>query len=170
MLFSQGIHIVTGLKSNMENRLMPLFDKIIFWKRFVIETINDELKNICDIEHSRYRSIHNFLMNLITVLGTYCLFNKSRQRWLVYALDRETKQVVAFNVGRRTNLILSVVLQKSFLSKVKIIYTDKLKKYGYLINRKIYRTIFHSNNHIGQHNLTLRTHLKQLHRKTICLH
>ncbi|HCB88573.1 MAG TPA: hypothetical protein DEP71_04720 [Porphyromonadaceae bacterium] len=38
------------------------------------------------------------------------------------------------------------------------------------MSRKIYRTIFRSTNHIEQHNLTLRTHLKQLHRKTICLH
>ena len=74
MLFNQGIHIVTGLKSNMKNRLMPLFDKIMLRKRSVIETINDELKNICDIEHSRHRSIHNFLMNLIAALGAYCFF------------------------------------------------------------------------------------------------
>lgn len=76
MLFTQGIHIVTGLKSNMKNRLMPLFDKIMLRKRSVIETINDELKNICDIEHSRHRSIHNFLMNLIAALGAYCFFEK----------------------------------------------------------------------------------------------
>lgn len=76
MLFSQGIHIVPGLKSNMKNRLMPLFDKIMLRKRAVIETINDELKNICDIEHSRHRGIHNFLMNLIAALGAYCFFDK----------------------------------------------------------------------------------------------
>lgn len=76
MLFSQGIHIVTGLKANMKNRLMPLFDKIMLRKRSVIETINDELKNICDIEHSRHRSIHNFIMNLIAALGAYCFFDK----------------------------------------------------------------------------------------------
>lgn len=76
MLFNQGIHIVTGLKSNIKNRLMPLFDKIMLRKRAVIETINDELKNICDIEHSRHRSIHNFLMNLIAALGAYCFFDK----------------------------------------------------------------------------------------------
>lgn len=76
MLFQDGIHIVTGIKSNMKNRLMPLRDKILLRKRSVIETINDELKNICDIEHSRHRSIHNFLMNLIAALGAYCFFDK----------------------------------------------------------------------------------------------
>ncbi|WP_420377441.1 hypothetical protein [Segatella copri] len=52
----------------------------------------------------------------------------------MYALDRETRKVVAFKVGRRTNRTLSVVLQSLFLSKVKMIYTDKLKKYSYLIS------------------------------------
>jgi hypothetical protein len=75
-LFSEGIHIVTGIKSNMKNRLMTLMDKILLRKRSVIETINDKLKNICDIEHSRHRSIHNFLMNLIAALGAYCFFDK----------------------------------------------------------------------------------------------
>ena len=52
---------------------------------------------------------------------------KSCLRWLAYALDRETNQVVAFNVGRRTNRTLSVILHNLFLSKAKFIYTDKLK-------------------------------------------
>jgi hypothetical protein len=76
MLFNDGVHLVTGIKSNMKNRLMPLYDRIMLRKRSVIETINDELKNICDIEHSRHRSIHNFFMNLIAALGAYCFFDK----------------------------------------------------------------------------------------------
>ncbi|MDR2057004.1 MAG: IS982 family transposase [Dysgonamonadaceae bacterium] len=75
-LFNEGVHLVTGIKSNMKNRLMPLYDRIMLRKRSVIETINDELKNICDIEHSRHRSIHNFIMNLIAALGAYCFFDK----------------------------------------------------------------------------------------------
>ena len=30
----------------MKNKLMPLYDKILLRKRYVIETINDELKNV----------------------------------------------------------------------------------------------------------------------------
>jgi hypothetical protein len=75
-LFSQGVHIVTGLKSNMKNQLMPMWDKILLRKRSVIETINDMLKNTCDVEHTRHRSIHNFIMNLIAALGAYCFFDK----------------------------------------------------------------------------------------------
>jgi hypothetical protein len=54
----------TGIKSNMKNRLMTMRDKILLRKRSVIETINDELKNICEIEHSRHRCPINFLINL----------------------------------------------------------------------------------------------------------
>jgi hypothetical protein len=76
MLFDDGIFRVTGIKSNMKNRLIPLRDRILLRKRSVIETINDELKNIGDIEHSRHLSVYNFIMNLIAALGAYCFFDK----------------------------------------------------------------------------------------------
>ena len=76
MLFNQGVHLVTGIKSNMKNRLMPLWDRIMLRKRSVIETINDILKNTCDVEHSRHRSINNFIMNLIAAIGAYSFFDK----------------------------------------------------------------------------------------------
>jgi hypothetical protein len=76
MLSDNGIHPVTGIKSNMKNRLMSLSDRILLRKCSVIETINDELKNICQIEHSRHRSLHNFIMNLIAAIGACCFFDK----------------------------------------------------------------------------------------------
>lgn len=76
LLFHNGIHIVTGIRNNMNNRLMSLSDKVMLRKRSVIETINDELKNICVIEHSRHRSTHNFLMNIIAALVSYSFFPK----------------------------------------------------------------------------------------------
>jgi hypothetical protein len=60
----------------MKNRLMSLHDKILLRKRSVIETINDELKNICQVEHTRHRAMHNFVMNLISALAAYCFFDK----------------------------------------------------------------------------------------------
>ena len=76
LLFNDGIHLVTGIKSNMKNRLMSFRDRIMLRKRSVIETINDELKNICQIEHSRHRGTANFLMNLLAALAAYCFFDK----------------------------------------------------------------------------------------------
>ena len=52
----------------MENRLILLGDKLRLGQRLIIETINDQLKNICDIEHSRQRSPVNFRVNLIAGL------------------------------------------------------------------------------------------------------
>jgi IS1 family transposase/transposase-like protein len=93
---------------------------------------------------------------------------KTRLRWIAYVLDRESREIVGFNVGRRTNRTLGVVQTSLFLSKTKRIHTDKLKNYGYLIPSKSHRTTFRSTNHIERRNLTLRTHLKRLNRKTIC--
>ena len=76
MLFSNGIHLFTGIRNNMKNQLMTLKDKILLRKRSVIETVNDELKNICQVEHSRHRSINNFLINTIAALTAYCFFPK----------------------------------------------------------------------------------------------
>ena len=59
---------------------------------------------------------------------------KDKLIWIVYALERATKKVVSFNVGRRTNNTLSKVLDSIVLSNPLVIYTDKLKHYKYLIN------------------------------------
>lgn len=76
ILFIDGLHLITSIRNNMKNVLMELKDKILLRKRSVIETINDELKNICQIEHSRHRSFGNFITNLISGLIAYCFFEK----------------------------------------------------------------------------------------------
>lgn len=75
-LFDNGIHIVTGLRSNMKQQLLPLYDKIMLRKRSVIESLNDMLKNVAQLVHTRHRSVHNFLMNLLAAIGAYCFFNE----------------------------------------------------------------------------------------------
>ena len=76
VLFIDGIQLITNLKRKMKNCLMEMSDKILLRKRSVIETVNDELKNICQVEHSRHRSFGNFLSNLISGLVAYCFFPK----------------------------------------------------------------------------------------------
>jgi len=53
-----------------------LWDRAILAKRFIIETINDQLKNISQIEHSRRRSLHSFMLNFMSGLIAYCLKEK----------------------------------------------------------------------------------------------
>lgn len=76
MLFEDGIQLFTKLKKNMKGHIMSLKDKILLRKRAIIETINDELKNHCQMEHSRHRSISNFIMNILAALTAYCFFPK----------------------------------------------------------------------------------------------
>jgi len=76
MLFLNGIQLITKLKKNMKGALLSYTDAILLRKRSVIETINDELKNICQIEHSRHRSFGNFITNMLSGLIAYSFFPK----------------------------------------------------------------------------------------------
>ena len=79
-LFDKGVELVTNVRKNMKARVLSLWDRAMLSRRFipsrgteVIETINDQLKNITQIEHSRHRSVHGFMLNLIGGLIAYCL-------------------------------------------------------------------------------------------------
>ena len=79
----------TRTKKNMKNRLVKLMDKILLRKRAVIESVNDQLKNLCQIEHSRHRSVYNFLVNLLAGLVAYTYQEKKP------ALDLDPKDLSA---------------------------------------------------------------------------
>ena len=85
---------------------------------------------------------------------------------VVYALNCADKSVVCFSVGPRTNETLSKVADK--LANARLIYTDKLRQYKTLISPEIHRTAHRGTNHIERHNLTIRTDIKRLARRTIC--
>lgn len=75
-LYLKGIQLVTKLKKNMKQKLMVIEDKLLLRKRAIIECINDFLKNICNIEHTRHRSPINFIVNLLTGLCAYSYISK----------------------------------------------------------------------------------------------
>jgi hypothetical protein len=70
-LFTQGVRLITKLRKDMKNKLLPIMDKLLLRRRSLIETVNDQLKNISQIEHSRHRSVTNFLVNLVAGLIAY---------------------------------------------------------------------------------------------------
>ena len=76
-LFLDGIQLITKIKGNMKNVLMNINDKILIRKRAVIETVNDELKNISQIIHSRHRSLNNFIANDLSAIDPYCFFKRN---------------------------------------------------------------------------------------------
>jgi len=67
-----GIQFFAKPRRNMKNKLMRLHDKLLSRQRSIIETINDQLKNISQIEHTRHRSPVNFCVNVLCGLIAYC--------------------------------------------------------------------------------------------------
>lgn len=75
-LFVDGIQLITKLKNNMKGAMMSVSDKLLLRKRAIIETVNDELKNIAQVEHSRHRCFENFVVNMLGAIAAYCFFPK----------------------------------------------------------------------------------------------
>lgn len=72
-LEEQGLALVTTVKKNMKPVPRTDFEKAILRRRSLVETVIDELKNLCQIEHTRHRSVANFLVNLMAGIVAYCL-------------------------------------------------------------------------------------------------
>ena len=100
-------------------------------------------------------------------LKTY-IKNKNKECWVIYALDKESRQVVDLKVGRRTKKNLKRVADTLLLAKCKQVYTDGLDIYRQIIPSAIHKVKRYGTNKIERKNLSLRTHLKRLNRKTIC--
>jgi len=72
-LWNQGIHIITKIRKNMNNKLMNLVDKILLRKRGTVESVIAILKKFFCIEHTRHRNPINFLVNLCSGFIAYAL-------------------------------------------------------------------------------------------------
>jgi len=78
-LLEQGVTIINNVRKNMKARALSLWDRAMLSRRFIIETVNDQLKNISQIEHTRHRSVHGFMLNVIGGLVAYQLKERKRQ-------------------------------------------------------------------------------------------
>jgi hypothetical protein len=96
-LWAEGLQLITKLKRNMKNQMMPLLDKLLLRKRALIECVNDQLKNISQVEHTRHRSPANGIVNMLTALVAYTFQPKKP------ALDR-------FTAGQPQQLLLPAVI------------------------------------------------------------
>jgi len=70
-LWQRGLHLITSIRRNMKNYLMPMADKAMLRKRFVIETVLDILKCEMGLEHSRHRSVINAMVHVLSCLVAY---------------------------------------------------------------------------------------------------
>lgn len=100
---------------------------------------------------------------LYTYVGRKC-----EPCYIMYAINKKTKKIINYVCGARNKKNIGRVIQSLMLMSAKRIYTDKLNIYTSLIPANIHRTFQYKTNHIERKNLTLRTHLKRLSRKTIC--
>ena len=76
LLAIDDIQLITTLRKNMKKKIIDAFDKLLLRKRCIIETINDQLKNIFDLEHSRHRSLTNYMINIVACLVAYSYQDK----------------------------------------------------------------------------------------------
>jgi hypothetical protein len=88
ILFGDGIQLVTHVRRNMKQAALSNEERVLLRKRSVIETVNDQLKNICHAEHTRHRSISGFLLNLMGALAAYSFFEKKPS---ITPIVKETK-------------------------------------------------------------------------------
>ena len=76
MLWDNEIQLITKIKKNMKNKLMLITDKLLLRKRTLIESINEQLKNISQLEHTRHRSPINAMENWVVALVAYSYQSK----------------------------------------------------------------------------------------------
>ena len=74
--YQEGLKIVTTIRSNMKNKLMPMLEKVLRKKRGVIESVNDLLMTLCDIDHTRHRNPINALTHTLSGVAAYTYLDK----------------------------------------------------------------------------------------------
>ena len=84
---TQSLLLITKVRKNMRERVLAFTDKLLLRKRAIIESVNDQLKHICQIEHTRQRSPYNFLVHLLAGLIAYCYQPKKPSLHRDRALD-----------------------------------------------------------------------------------
>ncbi|TGV01815.1 hypothetical protein EM932_14165 [Flavivirga rizhaonensis] len=75
-MFQDGIQLIIKVRKNMKTQNLSDVDAFLLRKRALVKSVNDELKNMYKIEHTRHRSVKGFLGNIVVALTTYCFFPK----------------------------------------------------------------------------------------------
>ena len=72
-LYARGLKLVTGIKAKMQNKFLPLREKVLLRKRSIVETVNGVLKTDFQIVHTRHRSFINGFIHIFSTLIAYAL-------------------------------------------------------------------------------------------------
>jgi insertion element IS1 protein InsB len=140
-----GISRITGMsKSNVVKRIRKLANRLM-------PQSEKEKGQIYEVDE-----LHTFVKN------------KRNSCYIIYALNRTSRRIIDFVVGARTKENISRVISSLNKQAPKQICTDKLNIYPGLIAASVHKAGSMITNHIERFNLTLRTHIKRLSRRTIC--
>lgn len=91
-LLEDGVTLIPNVRKNMKAKVISAFDKAMLARRFIIETINDQLKNISQIEHARHRSMHGFMLNL---MGGLIAYRRKPEKPSLNITDTEYQMITA---------------------------------------------------------------------------
>ena len=94
-LWNEGVELIYKRRKNMKKMNLSDTDKILLRKRALIETVNDELKDICCLQHTRHRSLQGFFNNAISALIAYQTFEKKPSIKISHELDQNRSLLLA---------------------------------------------------------------------------
>jgi len=95
-LFAKGVKLITNVRNRMKNSLVEIEEKILLRKRSLIENVNDQLKNISQLEHTRHRSVTGFMTNILAALIAYSLQPKKLSLKLMNPSETEKQPLTDF--------------------------------------------------------------------------
>lgn len=75
-LYQNGLHLITKIRKNMKSKLLLFSDKIKLKHRALIESVNDLLMSVFDIDHTRHRSPVNAIAHALSGLIAYCFYEQ----------------------------------------------------------------------------------------------
>jgi len=130
----------------------------------VISTIRKYAKSIVYLEEPKYLSL-----DAVEIDEQWSFVGKKKnQKWLWYGFDRKSKEVIAYQLGKRTDESFKKLWDKLSNYKISTFYTDNWASYSKIIPKNKHIISKRETVHIERNNLNLRTHIKRLSRRTIC--
>lgn len=73
--YQNGLQLITRIRKNMKNKPMDWCDKMMLLKRGVIESVNDILMTVFDIDHTRHRSPINAATHIMGAIAAYNFYD-----------------------------------------------------------------------------------------------
>ncbi|MFM7852860.1 MAG: IS1 family transposase, partial [Flammeovirgaceae bacterium] len=129
-------------------------------------TVISRIKRIAKALNKTYHYVKGKTYE-VDELWTY-IGSKQNDAWVMYAIERESREVVDFRVGARTKINLEGIARSTLATTPKKVCTEGLNIYKTLVPGILHKVGLPNTRHIERFNLNLRTHLKRLSRKTIC--